>query len=140
MSEDHEQAAAERSARTHLAARGAGDLPHRPWLAPSQPADAGDLARFALWRADGPDRGRDDGHGDERDDPRDDDVLAGLRLLSAARQELDGTEAGLLFLARARGITWARIGEALGLRSSQAAQQRLDRLVHRLSAGQAGAP
>lgn len=63
------------------------------------------------------------------------DVRAALALVSAARAELDGLETALLFLARAEGLTWPEISQSLGLRSPQAAQQRLDRLTARPSAG-----
>ena len=60
------------------------------------------------------------------------DVLAALALLTSARRELDQLEAGLLFLARAEGVSWGSIGEALGLRTPQAAAQRSDRVSARL--------
>lgn len=63
------------------------------------------------------------------------DVRAGLALISAARAELDGLETALLFLARAEGLTWPQISQSLGLRSPQAAQQRLDRLTAKPAAG-----
>ena len=59
------------------------------------------------------------------------DVQAGLTLISAAREEMNGLETALLFLARAEGLTWPQISQSLGLRSAQAAQQRFDRLSGR---------
>jgi hypothetical protein len=58
-------------------------------------------------------------------------VLAALALLTAARAELDQTEAALLFTARAHGLSWPRISRAMGLGSPQAAQQRFDRVTGR---------
>jgi hypothetical protein len=116
---------AERAARQHLMARGGGDLPRPPWITASQPHDAVTLLRYALWRAN-TDR-------DSLDVPL--DLHAALALLAAGRSELDGLEAGLLFVARAEGLTWAEIAEALGVRTAQAAQQRYERVSGRLVTG-----
>ena len=62
-------------------------------------------------------------------------VTNGIRLLVEARAELDQVEAALLFAARSAGVTWPDLSEALGLRSAQAAQQRLNRVTARLDAG-----
>ena len=59
-------------------------------------------------------------------------VTNGVRLLDSARSELDQVEAALLFAARAAGMTWPVLSEALGLRSAQAGQQRLNRTAARL--------
>ncbi|MFI7607380.1 DNA-binding protein [Micromonospora sp. NPDC049366] len=59
------------------------------------------------------------------------DVVAALTLLPHVRAELDALEAGLLQLARGRGLTWQEIAFGLGLGSAQAAQQRFDRLTAR---------
>ncbi|MEV4744628.1 DNA-binding protein [Streptomyces sp. NPDC049555] len=59
------------------------------------------------------------------------DLLAALTLLPRARAELDALEAGLMFLAREAGMTWAEIAFGLGLRSAQAAQQRCGRSLGR---------
>ncbi len=100
---------------------GADGLTRRPWQHPRQPASDLDLVRFAAWAA------RDV----EDADPA---VLdAGLRLLASARAELDQVESGLLFAARAAGMTWPQIAESLGLGSAQAAQQRLNRVLSRTS-------
>ena len=112
----------EQWARDRLDARGREALPRLPWLAPRQPHDAVTLMRHALWRAN-TDR-------DALELPE--DLVAALALLAAGRQELDALEAGLLFVARAEGLTWAQIGEALGLRTAQAAQQRHERVLARL--------
>ena len=58
-------------------------------------------------------------------------LRAGLRLLEAARSELDSLETALLLSSRAEGMTWTEIAEELGLRSAQAAQQRSRRLDER---------
>ncbi|MET4096823.1 hypothetical protein [Arthrobacter sp. UYCu712] len=109
--------------------RGASELPPRPWLGERQPPSASDLLQHVLWRANGTGRGAAvDGA----------DVRSGLTLISAARAEMDGLESALLFLARAEGLTWAEIAQTLGLRSAQAAQQRLDRLSGRPETGVVG--
>lgn len=125
--DDRAAAAVERRARDRLTNRGGRDLPRLPWLADGQPNDAVTLIRQALWRAD-TDRGA-------LELP--DDLLAAITLLTAARGELDQIEAGLLFVARAEGLTWAQIAQALGLRTAQAAQQRHERVLARLD-GDAG--
>ncbi|MVA75813.1 DNA-binding protein [Auraticoccus sp. F435] len=61
-----------------------------------------------------------------------DDLAAALTLVPEARAQLDGLEASLIGVARGRGMTWAQIAFALGLRSAQAAQQRSDRLAARV--------
>jgi hypothetical protein len=118
---DQAEGDAERRARTRLMARGGKKLPRLPWLTARQPHDAVTLMRLALWRAN-TDR-------DPLDTPL--DLAAALTLLAAGRAELDQLEAGLLFVARAEGMTWAQIADALGLRSAQAAQQRHGRVSGR---------
>lgn len=115
---DHAQAAREASAIRILLTAGASTIPRPPWLHPGQPPSAGDLIRFALWQAD---------VGTLGDDAR----LAALTLLPAARAEADQSEAALLFVARAGGLSWPQISRAMGLRSAQAAQQRFGRLTER---------
>jgi hypothetical protein len=110
---DHEQAAREAGARQRLLGAGAAGLPRMPWLAGRQPPAA----------ADGGARG----HGGSGAD----DVLAALTLLAAARAEVDQTEAALLFTARAHGLSWSQISQAMGLGSPQAAQQRFGRVTGR---------
>ena len=56
---------------------------------------------------------------------------AALQLIESARAELDALETGLLFVARAEGLTWPQIAERLGVRSPQAAQQRFERVSQR---------
>jgi glutathione S-transferase len=107
---------------------GASQLPRRPWLNERQPPSAADLILHLLWRANG------SGPGAPADAL---DVRAGLALISAARAEMEGLETALLFLARAEGLTWPQISQSLGLRSPQAAQQRLDRLTGKSSNGTA---
>jgi hypothetical protein len=120
--DDRAAGAQQRWARDRLTARGGKDLPRLPWLARGQPHDAVTLIRQALWRAN-TDRGA-------LELP--DDLLAAIALLTAARAELDQLEAGLLFVARAEGLTWAEIARPLGLRTAQAAQQRHERVLARL--------
>ncbi|WP_254779868.1 MULTISPECIES: hypothetical protein [unclassified Arthrobacter] len=103
-----------------LLERGASELPARPWLHGKQPPSAMDLIQHVLWRSRGQDRV-----------PDASDLRAALALVAAARDEMDAVETALLFLARAEGLTWPQIAESLGLRSAQAAQQRLDRLADR---------
>jgi hypothetical protein len=59
------------------------------------------------------------------------DLVAALSLLPLVRAEVDEMEAGLIMVARGRGMSWSRIAFALGLRTAQAAQQRADRLAVR---------
>jgi hypothetical protein len=100
-------------------------LPRPPWLREQQPPAAADLIRFALWRANA------GGHNANAGGIGEEGVLAALALLTAARAELDQTEAALLFTARAHGLSWPRISRAMGLGSPQAAQQRFDRVTGR---------
>ncbi|MEV6930048.1 DNA-binding protein [Dactylosporangium sp. NPDC051485] len=118
----HDEGSDERRALARLTGRGGNDLPRLPWLADGQPHDAFTLIRQALWRA-GTDRGA-------LELP--DDLLAAITLLASARAELDQLEAGLLFVARAEGLTWAQVAQPLGLRTAQAAQQRHERVLARL--------
>ena len=112
----------ERRARARLTDSGGRYLPRLPWLADGQPHDAFTLIRQALWRAN-TDRGA-------LELPE--DLLAAIALLASARAELDQLEAGLLFVARAEGLTWAQVARSLGLRTAQAAQQRHERVLARL--------
>jgi hypothetical protein len=59
------------------------------------------------------------------------DLVAALTLVPHLRAEVDAMEAGLLALARARGLTWQAIAFGLGLSSAQAAKQRYERLAAR---------
>lgn len=121
--EDQEEAASLDRARAVLSTSGADALDRRPWQHEGQPASDTDLVRFAAWRA-----GAAGGTGTEI-------LAAGLKLLVPARAELDQLEAGLLFAARAAGMTWPQLADALDLGSPQAAQQRLSRLLARRSGG-----
>lgn len=99
--------------------RGRGnDLPQQPWQREGQPAGDADLVRLAARQA-----------ADPTVDPA--TVLAGLGLLDSARAELDQVEAALLFAARAAGLTFQQIAEAIGVRTQQAAQQRMARVLAR---------
>jgi hypothetical protein len=122
---DQAQAAREADARGHLLRAGASSLPRPPWLPEQQPPAAADLIRFAVWRANAC------GHNANAGGIGEEGVLAALALLTAARAELDQTEAALLFTARAQGLSWPRISRAMGLGSPQAAQQRFDRVTGR---------
>ena len=59
------------------------------------------------------------------------DLIAALTLVPHVRADLDTLEAGLLNLARARGLTWQAIAFGLGLGTPQAARQRFERLTER---------
>lgn len=107
------------AARDHLGAAGAAALPEFPWTPGPVPHSDATLIRFALWRS----------QTGDLDVP--DDLAAALRLVDAAHAELDALEAGLLFTARAEGLTWQQIAGHLGVRSPQAAQQRFDRVQAR---------
>ncbi|MBF9128402.1 DNA-binding protein [Plantactinospora sp. S1510] len=120
--DDRAAAGAERGARDRLTAGGGKDLPRLPWQADGQPHDAVTLIRQALWRAET----------DRSALELPDELLAAITLLAAARAEVDQLEAGLLFVARAEGLTWAQVAQALGLRTAQAAQQRHERVLARL--------
>jgi hypothetical protein len=113
---DQLQAEREREARDQLLGAGAGDLPRRPWRPAPIPLSAVDLTQFAAWRG---------------DDLSEDELLAALALLPAARAEVEEVEAGLLFLARSSGLTWADTADAMGFSSPQACQQRFNRLAAR---------
>jgi hypothetical protein len=80
------------------------------------PPSAVDLTQLALWRS-------------AELTPA--DLLDALALLRAARAEVDGAEAALLFTARSAGLTWAQIADAMGFRSPQACQQHFTRLTNR---------
>lgn len=108
------EARREQAAREHLLAQGADEIEPRPWRPKPIPLSAVDLVQYAAWR------------GDDLDQ---DAILSALALLSAAHAEVDGLEAGLLFIARSSGLTWAQMAEAMGLNSPQAIQQRFARLT-----------
>ncbi|MDT0344910.1 DNA-binding protein [Streptomyces litchfieldiae] len=64
------------------------------------------------------------------------DITAALTLVPRARGEMDELEAGLLAMARGRGLTWQEIAFGLGLGTPQAARQRHARLTGRLPDGE----
>jgi hypothetical protein len=115
---DHAQARREQDASEHLLELGADELDARPWRPAPVPPSAVDLAHFALWRS---------------ADLAPEGVLSALALLPAARSEVEGLEAGLLFTARSAGLTWAQIAEAMGFNSPQACQQHYNRLTAKKS-------
>ncbi|MCQ8774507.1 DNA-binding protein [Streptomyces telluris] len=59
------------------------------------------------------------------------DITAALSLVPSVRGEMDELEAGLLQMARGRGMTWQEIAFGLGLSTPQAARQRYERLAGR---------
>jgi hypothetical protein len=56
------------------------------------------------------------------------DVLDALRQVTGEREQLDRAERELIGMARRHGVTWSKIGRALGVGTAQAAQQRRKRL------------
>ena len=56
------------------------------------------------------------------------DMVAALTLSAHAHADLDANEAALIDIARRLGLSWSRIGFALGLGSAQAAQKRYARV------------
>lgn len=121
---DQDQADALGEARARLMTAGAKDLTPRPWQHRNQPPADLDLVRHASWLA-------------RKPDVEPELMGAGISLLESARAELDQTEAALLFAGRAAGMTYPELAGALGLRSAQAAQQRLNRVASRVE-GSAG--
>ncbi|MEU0739543.1 DNA-binding protein [Streptomyces sp. NPDC006134] len=67
------------------------------------------------------------------------DITAALSLVPLVRGEMDELEAGLLRMARGRGMTWHEIAFGLGLGTPQAARQRYERLADRTTADTEGA-
>ena len=116
---DQAQARREREAHERLRRLGAYQLDARPWRPAPVPPSAVDLAHFALWRSAA---------------LAPEDLLSALTLLPAARAEVEGLEAGLLFTARGAGLTWAQMAEAMGFKSPQACQQHYTRLTARQGA------
>lgn len=114
--DDQAQARREQDARQRLLALGADEIDGRPWRPAPIPPSAVDLVQYAVWRS---------------DHLAPDDVLGALALLPDARAEVEGLEAGLLFVARSAGLTWAQIAEAMGFNSPQACQQHYTRLATR---------
>ena len=113
---DQVRAEQERQAQQELLSHGADQLAPRPWRPEPAPPTSVDLVQYALWRS---------------ADLTPDQLSAALSLLPAARAEVEGAEAGLLFLARSEGLTWAQIADAMGFRSPQACQQYVNRLSAR---------
>lgn len=114
------QAAHEQQAQQRLTELAAGSVGGRPWRPDPSPPAAVDLVQYALWRA---------------ADLQPEDLLHALTLVPAAHAEVDGLEAGLLFIARSAGLTWAQIASAMGFRSPQACQQHFTRLAARQDSG-----
>ncbi|MEO3784753.1 DNA-binding protein [Actinocorallia sp. B10E7] len=63
------------------------------------------------------------------------DIVAALSLVPQARAQADDLEAGLIQMARGRGMTWQEIAFGLGLGTPQAARQRYERLTERTASG-----
>lgn len=118
-SADRVQAHGEQQARERLLCLGAAALDARPWRPAPVAPSAVDLTQFALWRS---------------ADLTSEDILSALALLPAARAEVEGLEAGLLFTARSAGLTWAQMADAMGFKSPQACQQHYSRLATRQDA------
>jgi hypothetical protein len=59
------------------------------------------------------------------------DVLDALHNVQSARGRLNKAERTLIDLARRHGISWPRIGHALGVNAAQAAQQHREQLGSR---------
>lgn len=108
------------AARSVIQGAGGGELDRRPWQHPNEGPDDATLVRFVLWRVMG-----------RVGSASTSELEAGLALIGSARSDLDAVETALVFTARAEGLTWARIAEAMGLRSPQAAQQRFQRTAER---------
>ncbi|MGN9846830.1 hypothetical protein ACTMTI_52915 [Nonomuraea sp. H19] len=66
------------------------------------------------------------------------EVSADTGCMALVRGELDALEAGLLQMARGRGMTWQEIAFGLGLGTAQAARQRCERLADRTDIGLEG--
>lgn len=118
---DHEESTRRADARKRLLAVGGDAIPRAPWLPESAHPEAIALIQFAAWRV-------------ASSRPSGPELLAALALLPDARAEIDQIEATLLRAARAHGLSWSRISHAMGLRSPQAAQQRLSRVGGRADA------
>lgn len=113
---DREAARREQVATERILALGARELEPRPWRPAPAPPTAVDLVQHALWRSGDLEPG---------------DIASALALLPAARAEVDGLEAGMLFVARSAGLTWAQIAEEMRFNSPQACQQHFQRLAAR---------
>lgn len=111
----------ERKAQQRLLEIGGDSLGRPPWRPSTLPPSAVDLVQFAVSRS---------------GSLSPEDLLESLTLMPAARAEIDGVEAGLLFSARSAGLTWAQIATAMGFRSPQACQQHFNRLSSRSVAEQ----
>jgi hypothetical protein len=68
------------------------------------------------------------------------DITAALSLVPEARGEMDQLEAGLIQMARGRGMTWQEIAFGLGLGTPQAARQRYERLADRTATDEEQGP
>ncbi|MEU7222262.1 hypothetical protein [Streptomyces chrestomyceticus] len=71
--------------------------------------------------------------GEEPQDVPAEDVLAALTQADEARQRLDRLELGLIEAARARGASWQKIADHLGLGTRQSAETRALRLERAVS-------
>ncbi|WP_166979772.1 DNA-binding protein [Paramicrobacterium fandaimingii] len=109
-------ASREERARDRVMSRANGQIAEQPWRPAPVPPTAVDLVNFSVWRS---------------MDAESDELADALALLPAARAEVEGLEAGMLFAARSAGLTWAQIASAMGFRSPQACQQHYARLLDR---------
>ncbi|MBU8860164.1 MULTISPECIES: DNA-binding protein [unclassified Micromonospora] len=124
-------------ARTHrnyaallrIAERHAGTSSRRRRYAHPDVPDAYEAATLVMALAGGAEL-------EEGEEPVDQaDLMAALTLIPHVRAEVDVLEAGLLQVARGRGMTWQAIAFGLGLGSAQAARQRYERLTVRTGTG-----
>ncbi len=69
----------------------------------------------------------------EQPAPADDDVAAALVLVEQIRHQVDWLEVGVVQKARQRQMGWPQIAAAQGYKSPQAATQRYQRLVAKLT-------
>jgi hypothetical protein len=60
------------------------------------------------------------------------DMGAALSLFEDMRRQLDKLETGVIVESRLRGLNWKQVAQYQGLKSSQAASQRYQRLMTRL--------
>ncbi|MFG1714851.1 DNA-binding protein [Micromonospora sp. NPDC049203] len=128
---DAAQARAHRNyaALLRIAERHAGSNSRRRRYAHPDVPDAYEAATLVMALAGGAEL-------DEGEEPVDQaDLMAALTLIPHVRAEVDALEAGLLQVARGRGMTWQAIAFGLGLGSAQAARQRYERLTVRTGTG-----
>ncbi|MEV0604134.1 hypothetical protein AB0I82_33225 [Streptomyces sp. NPDC050315] len=70
--------------------------------------------------------------GEQASEVAPDDLGAALSLFEDMRSQLDRLETQVIIEARRRGLDWRQIAQYQGMKSSQAASQRYQRLMTRL--------